>query len=47
MSELFKWYDYDIVWNDESVCDNVWSKDNHDDTGSQDHLTGSRFISPI
>jgi len=32
---LFKWYDLDIAWNDESVCDSVWSRDYHDDTGSR------------
>jgi len=35
----------DIAWNDKYVCDSIWSKDYHDDTGSQDRLTGSWFVS--
>ena len=34
MIVLFMSYDYDIAWNDESVCDSVWSMDYQDDIGS-------------
>ena len=33
MFVLFKWYDFNIAWNDDSVCDSVWSRDYHTDTG--------------
>ena len=40
---LFKRYDYDIAWNDEFVCDSVWSMGYHDDTRS--HI--SQLENPI
>ena len=47
MIVLFMSYDYDIAWNDEFVCDSVWSRDCHDDTGSRVRLMGTQFVSVV